>query len=59
MRFAREVGEYSWGLKVCKRGFLRVLRVFYEDVAKRKKFRLRSYNIGLYLGNGTTWFASA
>jgi hypothetical protein len=32
MRCAREVGEYSWGLKVCKRSFLGVLRVCYEGL---------------------------
>jgi hypothetical protein len=32
LRCAREVEEYSWGLKVCKRRFLGVLRVHYEGL---------------------------
>jgi hypothetical protein len=45
LRCAREVGDYSWGLKVCKRSFLGVLRVRYEvnkvyDVEKCNVLRL-------------------
>jgi hypothetical protein len=32
VRCAKEAEEYSWGLKVCKKSFLEVLRVHYEGL---------------------------
>jgi hypothetical protein len=32
MRCVRGDGEYSWGLKVCKRFFIRYLRIYYKGI---------------------------